>query len=100
MEHVRPNSATPSPAKIPTYFRQECTVCGRQLQVAVELLGKQVGCRHCGHRFTARDLTAGDPGLRGSDSRRAESLLERADRLLAQLESGGPAREACRPRRH
>ena len=36
-----------------TYFVQECPTCGRNLQVRVEYLGKQVVCQHCGARFEA-----------------------------------------------
>ena len=36
-----------------TYFVQECPTCGRNLQVRVEYLGKQVVCQHCSARFEA-----------------------------------------------
>ena len=38
-----------------TYFVQECPTCGRNLQVRVQYLGKQVVCQHCSARFEACD---------------------------------------------
>lgn len=61
-----------------TYFVQECPTCGRNLQVRVQYLGKQVLCQHCGARFEAYDLgTASYPPPPSSIS-----LLERAEQLL------------------
>jgi hypothetical protein len=61
-----------------TYFVQECPTCGRNLQVRVEYLGKQVVCQHCSARFEACEP--------GSDSyppmNSSLSLLERAEHLL------------------
>jgi DNA-directed RNA polymerase subunit RPC12/RpoP len=62
----------------PTYFVQECPTCGRNLQVRVQYLGKQVVCQHCGARFEAYDPgTAAYPPPLSSIS-----LLERAEQLL------------------
>jgi DNA-directed RNA polymerase subunit RPC12/RpoP len=62
-----------------TYFVQECSTCGRNLQVRVEYLGKKVVCQHCGARFEAYDHSHSelqtDAGL---------SVLERADELIRQ----------------
>ncbi len=45
-----------------TYFVQECPTCGRNLQVRVQYLGKQVVCQHCSARFEACDpSSAGYP---------------------------------------
>jgi hypothetical protein len=61
-----------------TYFVQECPTCGRNLQVRVQYLGKQVLCQHCGARFEAYDPgTAAYPPPASSIS-----LLERAEQLL------------------
>ena len=61
-----------------TYFVQECPTCGRNLQVRVEYLGKQVVCQHCGARFEACE-----PGSAAdSTSHSSSSLLERAEFLL------------------
>ena len=61
-----------------TYFVQECPTCGRNLQVRVQYLGKQVVCQHCGAHFEAYDAgTAAYPPPPSSIS-----LLERAEQLL------------------
>lgn len=36
-----------------TVFVQICLICGRTLEVRVELLGKPVKCRHCQGTFRA-----------------------------------------------
>jgi DNA-directed RNA polymerase subunit RPC12/RpoP len=61
-----------------TYFVQECPTCGRNLQVRVEYLGKQVVCQHCGARFEACE--PGSPSDSGVNS--SNALLERAEYLL------------------
>lgn len=66
-----------------TYFVQECPVCGRYLQVRVELLGKRVGCRHCQGTFVACDaLTTPRDTVRPPKT----FLLDRANELLASVE--------------
>ncbi len=70
-----------------TYFQQECPACGRTLQIMVVYLGKTVSCRHCRRMFIAQDSTmqvawTGQPTL---------TALEKAERLLRQLESMAPA---------
>jgi recombinational DNA repair protein (RecF pathway) len=63
-----------------TYFVQECSTCGRNLQVRVEYLGKRVVCQHCGAGFEAHE-----PGeehvLEGELSL---SMMDRADELIRQ----------------
>jgi hypothetical protein len=61
-----------------TYFVQECPTCGRNLQVRVEYLGKQVVCQHCRARFEACE--PGSAAYPPSSS--SLSLLERAEQLL------------------
>ena len=64
-----------------TYFVQECPTCGRNLQVRVQYLGKQVVCQHCGARFEAYDASSGaypPPGSSLSVLARAEELLQTA----------------------
>ncbi|HAY78915.1 MAG TPA: hypothetical protein DCY79_03835 [Planctomycetaceae bacterium] len=65
-----------------TFFVQECPTCGRSLEVRVDLLGKLVKCRHCSGRFVASD-PANTSATLVSDS----AILERADELLATVES-------------
>jgi DNA-directed RNA polymerase subunit RPC12/RpoP len=64
----------------PTYFVQECPTCGRNLQVRVEYLGRQVVCQHCHARFEATDPAA----YAAADS--GASLLQRADELLETVD--------------
>lgn len=81
------------------YFNQDCPVCGRGLQIAIELLGQPVACRHCGGTFVAshqsrqHDSTADNAGL-----------VQRANRLLAlatnYLHSSGASQTADGYYRH
>jgi hypothetical protein len=69
-----------------TYFVQECPTCGRNLQVRVEYLGRQVECQHCHARFDASEpgsdvYEAAESGL---------SLLERAELLLQSASMSMP----------
>jgi hypothetical protein len=68
-----------------TFFVQECPTCGRNLQVRVELLGKQVVCQHCGARFEACDPDSGTCPPSGSGL----SLLQRAEELLQSTTASG-----------
>jgi hypothetical protein len=61
-----------------TYYVQECPTCGRNLQIRVEYLGKQVECQHCHARFEASE--PGSAEYLENDS--GLSLLERAEQLL------------------
>jgi len=61
-----------------TYYVQECPTCGRNLQIRIEYLGKQVVCQHCGACFEACE--PGSAAYPPSDS--SLSLLQRADELL------------------
>ena len=65
----------------PTYYVQECPTCGRNLQVRVQYLGKQVVCQHCHAQFEAYDpanaACPSDSGIALLD--RVEQLLETAD---------------------
>lgn len=65
-----------------TYFVQECPTCGRNLQVRVQYLGKQIVCQHCGARFEAYDPGSAYPAPPSS-----LSLLERAEQLLTASSS-------------
>jgi uncharacterized Zn finger protein (UPF0148 family) len=62
-----------------TYFVQACPICGRNLQVRLEYLGRTILCPHCQGQFTAMD-PATEPRS-ATDS--GEYLLNRAEELLA-----------------
>lgn len=74
-----------------TYFVQECPICGRNLQVRLEYLGRTVACQHCRGQFTAID-PATKPVT--SNWRVGDSVLARVDELLA----GGLVTAPARPR--
>lgn len=82
----RPPTAEPADS-FATCFYQSCPTCGRQLQVEVQYLGRQVHCTHCRCAFVACDDVHG---------RRdgAVSTLERAEQLLALLNSA-PCHYPC-----
>lgn len=64
-----------------TYFMQECPVCGRNLQIRIEYLGKQVVCQHCHAYFEACDsVSAAHPPMESG-----LGLLRRADELLESV---------------
>lgn len=68
------------------YFLQHCPVCGRILQVRVNLLGKRVYCQHCGGGFVAMDermLPATSQTPRTAVDK-VDELLERAAVMLEQ----------------
>ena len=65
------------------FFVQECPTCGRNAQVRVAHLGRQVVCQHCSGQFEARDTSSSQSEPSISDSvllRRADELLQRASR--------------------
>jgi rRNA maturation protein Nop10 len=73
------------------FYLQRCPVCGRMLQIRVNLLGQQVYCQHCGGGFVALDdptYAAGDRHAK-STADRAEELLERAALVLQQATGDG-----------
>jgi hypothetical protein len=68
-----------------TYFVQECPTCGRNLQIRVQYLGKQVVCQHCSARFEAYDASSGAYPPPGSSL----SVLARAEELLQTVSASG-----------
>jgi hypothetical protein len=70
------------------YYHQHCPVCGRLLQIRVNLLGKRVYCQHCGGGFRALDeqmqLGSGEPSRSAAD--RADELLRQAAFVLQQTD--------------
>lgn len=75
-----------------TYFQQPCPACGRRLLILVEYLGQQVCCGHCRRAFVARDASQDRGDVVDVDS----PILERAERLLALLESSSRRRRMCK----
>lgn len=73
------------------FYHQRCPVCGRLLQIRVNLLGQRVYCQHCGGGFVAleeRTGIAGDVGAKSTFDR-ADELLERAALVLEQAALDG-----------
>jgi transcription elongation factor Elf1 len=72
------------------FFQQGCPVCGRRLEIDVNLLGRRVYCQHCGGGFVAMDaslVTAAAPVDQADD--RVDALLERAAIALEQASIDG-----------
>lgn len=61
----------------PTFFTQNCPICGRSLEVRIEYLGKRVSCSHCRGRFIARD-----PRIPSVELDETVSVMQRAEQLL------------------
>jgi DNA-directed RNA polymerase subunit RPC12/RpoP len=78
----------------PTYFTQECPTCGRRLQIRVDYLGKKVVCQHCRGELLALDASSN----RYPESRPAENLLRRANKLLDTAHREKESSYASRPR--
>ena len=60
------------------YYVQECPTCGRNLQVRVKYLGKNVVCQHCSAEFEACDPNSAVY----PPSESSLSLLDRVDELI------------------
>jgi DNA-directed RNA polymerase subunit RPC12/RpoP len=65
-----------------TYFVRSCPTCGRNLEVRVELLGRDVECVHCGANFTATEESRN-----AADDLRIEQVLARAQRYIDSIDS-------------
>ena len=65
-----------------TFFVRACPTCGRNLEVRVELLGRDVECVHCGANFRA---TQEDRNR--ADDQRIEQVLARAQQYIASVEA-------------
>jgi hypothetical protein len=64
-----------------TYFIRSCPTCGRQLNVRVELLGREVECVHCLGTFIANEESEAAP-----DDQRIEQILARAQRYIESVQ--------------
>lgn len=72
------------------FFQQGCPVCGRRLEIDVNLLGRRVYCQHCGGGFVAMDpslTTAAAPVAPAG--KRVDALLEQAALVLEQAAADG-----------
>jgi hypothetical protein len=76
-----------------TYFVQECPTCGRSLQIRVEYLGRKVVCQHC-----QGSLIATDPSMRTDCGESKQSLLRRAEELLATVSQKKQQSRIAHPR--
>jgi len=83
---TNPNRKPPVERTSAIWFHSQCKVCGRRLLIRLSLLGHRVGCPHCGHCFTAME-----PRSDTTDSS-PETVLDRANRLLARLEAAAHAK--------
>ena len=61
-----------------TFFVQRCPTCGRQLQIRVEYLGRELSCEHCQGRFVAAGETHDTD--ESAIVKRAEELIATAQR--------------------
>lgn len=69
-----------------TFFVQNCSTCGRRLQIKIVDLGKQLMCQHCGANFLAKDSHNESAAMLDSVSH----WIEMADEVLSV--EGGSAR--------
>jgi C4-type Zn-finger protein len=76
-DHERPRNV---------FYHQGCPVCGRTLEINVNLLGRRVYCQHCGGGFVAMDASMGgfETTNREGAVDRVDALLERAAMMLGQ----------------
>jgi len=84
-----PRQARVAGGAVATCFQQPCPACGRRLLIRVEHLGRRISCGHCRRRFVARDPSQDRSG--GAEV--GPSMLQRAEELLALLESRSGSRE-------
>ena len=68
-----------------TFFVRACPTCGRNLEVRVELMGREVECVHCGANFMAT-LKVRD----SNDDQRIEQVLARAQEYIQSVEMFNP----------
>lgn len=65
-----------------TYFFRSCPTCGRQLNVRVELLGREIECAQCHAVFMATEEPEVSP-----DDLRIEQILARAQRYIESVQA-------------
>ena len=69
-----------------TFFVKECPTCGRNLQVRIEYLGRDMMCNHCGGDFVANE------GLQKPKADSGDTIIARIDELLGKADSPGKPR--------
>lgn len=91
MAHEHQHGGDPVTSRDPrVFFQQGCPVCGRRLEIDVNLLGRRVYCQHCGGRFVAMDaslMTTAVP-MPPADER-VDALLEQAALVLERASADG-----------
>jgi hypothetical protein len=74
-----------------TFFRQPCPICGRPLNVPIELLGSEAWCVHCSGVFTANgDETKQRQGSDGFCGSRQSAESNRGSDIDFQLNRYSP----------
>jgi hypothetical protein len=63
-------------------FVRPCPTCGRNLEIRVELLGREVQCRHCSAEFVATQRCE-TPWIDAAVDR----ALAKAERYMASIDS-------------
>ena len=69
-----------------TFFVKECPTCGRNLQVRIEYLGRDMMCNHCGGDFVAHE------GLQEPKADPGDTIIAKIDELLGKADSPGKPR--------
>lgn len=70
---------------MPYHFSQPCPACGRQMRIAVQLLGRAVACQHCNCEFRG-----GCESRDAQESPLAMPLLDRVDEILRRTSRPHP----------
>jgi hypothetical protein len=74
---------------IRNYYYQECPVCGRQLRIRVDHLGRELACSHCHGSFIARDPAISKQVPAPSGDEATDSLSFQVISLQGQASSLG-----------
>ncbi len=60
-------------------FTRSCPTCGRRIEIQASLLGRTVGCTHCGAEFTANSTD--EPVIHCDEG---NQLMARVEKALGQ----------------
>jgi len=72
----------------------DCTICGRPLEMEMQLASHEIACGHCRGEFTVYEM--GD-GLMTDANHEGADLLERAEELLRGTKAPATERRSQRP---